>query len=102
MEKFSLSKKLVYIIGGSGQLGKEIVKTFAEANAKIILLDIKEEFAKNFKKKYLSKIKYHYFDCTNKNYDNIFNEIIKKYGVPNILKSKYHKLLNNLSVVHPE
>ncbi len=84
MEKFSLAKKLVYIIGGSGQLGKEIVKTFAEANAKIILLDIKEEFAKNFKKKYLSKIKYHYFDCTNKNYDNDFNEIIKKNGVPNI------------------
>ena len=41
-------KKNIYILGGNGLIGKELVKLYAKENVKIIVLDI---MFKNFQKK---------------------------------------------------
>ena len=74
---FSLKKKLVFIIGGSGLIGSQTIKCLSTYHAKIINLDIK----KNKITKYNE-----FFDCTDK--DNLeinYLKIIKKFGVPDIL-----------------
>ena len=44
MKNFFLNKKLAFVVGGSGQIGKEIVKIFSEAGATVISLDIKKKY----------------------------------------------------------
>ena len=59
LENFNLSNKLVFLVGGNGQIGSEVVKFLKDCEAKIIILD-------NEKLKTKSKnIKYHYFNCAN-------------------------------------
>ena len=39
LEKFKLKKKLVFVVGGLGAIGQEIVKATLDAGAKTIILD---------------------------------------------------------------
>ena len=39
LEKFKLKKKLVFVVGGLGVIGQEIVKATSDAGAKTIILD---------------------------------------------------------------
>ena len=80
LENFNLSNKLVFLVGGNGQIGSEVVKFLQDCEAKIIILD-------NEKLKIKSKnIKYHYFNCS-----NVFSikknvlKLVKVYGCPDIL-----------------
>ena len=70
MKKFRLDNKLVFILGGSGQIGTSISNLIAKAGGKVLILD------KNRKSslKLLNELKknnfdsyYSYFDCSNLN-----------------------------------
>ena len=58
LSKF-LNKKIAYIVGGSGFIGREVSKALADSGAKVINLDINNAFKK--------KIKFEHFDCSNTN-----------------------------------
>ena len=51
--------KNVYLLGGNGLIGKELIKLYNNKYSNVIVLDIKTE--KPIKKK---KVKYVKFDCT--------------------------------------
>ena len=42
LNKFKLNNNIAYIIGGTGTIGKEVVKYFCEASAKLSFLTKKE------------------------------------------------------------
>jgi len=74
---FSIKNKTVFIIGGSGLIGKETIKCLLDYGAKIINLDIKRN---NGCKNNI------FFDCSDsKNLKSNYLAIIKKFGVPKIL-----------------
>lgn len=74
-------KKNVYILGGNGLIGKELVKLYIRENIKIIILDIKKNNLWKMKK----NVVFRKFDCTNlKVIKNSLNEIFKKNGKPDI------------------
>jgi len=74
---FDVSNKNVIILGGTGLLGKEIVKSFASLGANITILDNKKYTDKIFKFK--SKINYEYFNIKDDLHLNTkFEKIIKK------------------------
>ena len=43
-EKFNLKNKTAFVVGGSGLIGKEVVHALADFGAKVIILDIKNNF----------------------------------------------------------
>ena len=43
MKNFFLNNKLAYVVGGSGQIGKEIVKIFSDAGGKKGVLMVHEK-----------------------------------------------------------
>lgn len=72
-------KKNIYILGGNGLIGKELVKLYIKENVKIIILDITAE---NFLKK-SNKIKFIKFNCTkNKTSQKKLKEIFYINGKP--------------------
>ncbi|MDC0533539.1 SDR family oxidoreductase [Candidatus Pelagibacter sp.] len=86
LNKFSLKNNIAYIIGGNGIIGKEVVKYFCEAYAKVIILDQKKDdlFLKKLKYKY--DISFKKFDVSNLNkIEKNLLKIFKNYGEPNIL-----------------
>ena len=82
--KFGLKKKKVFVIGGSGLLGKEIVKLLLENSAMVINLDLIDK--KSLIKK--KNLKNYFFQKLNvadiENLDKNLESIIKKFGCPNI------------------
>ena len=81
LDKFKLSKKTAYVVGGSGTIGTEICIALSDAGAKIVNIDIKEN-------KYLkSKKNIHFFNFDIKkikNSENCLKKIKTKFGSPNI------------------
>ena len=72
----SLKKKLVFIVGGSGLIGKDTIKCLVSYKAKVVNLDIKKFH--NFKNN-------EFFDCSDtKNLEENYLKIIKKYGIPDV------------------
>lgn len=68
-------KKIVFIIGGSGLLGKKIQDKLNRQKYEIINLDIKK-----------SGKKFVYFDCSETlNLESKINRIIKKFNTPDVL-----------------
>ena len=43
IQKFSLSNRVVFIVGGMGLIGKEITKVISDAGAKVIIIDFSKE-----------------------------------------------------------
>lgn len=86
MNKFKLTNKLSFIVGGAGLVGKEITKLATQAGSKIIILDVnKFESNKLVNKISNNKLKFHYFDCSDSsNIENNFKKILKKYGCPDV------------------
>ena len=74
---FSVKNKTVFIIGGSGLIGKETSNCLLEHGAKIVNLDIRKN----------NKLKNNvFFDCSDsKNLKDNYLSIIKKFGTPKIL-----------------
>jgi 3-oxoacyl-[acyl-carrier protein] reductase len=80
-KKFLLNKKNIFLIGGYGLIGKEVVKLFLSHGAKIVILD-------NAKKKFFLKKNcfYSYFDCTEIDVlDEKISKLVKKFGLPDAL-----------------
>lgn len=74
-------KKNIYILGGNGLIGKELVKLYIKENVKIIILDI---IAEDFLKKN-NKIKFIKFNCTkNKTSQKKLKEIFYINGKPDV------------------
>jgi NAD(P)-dependent dehydrogenase (short-subunit alcohol dehydrogenase family) len=74
---FSLKNKLAFVIGGSGLIGKEVVKCLLQYRATVINLDIK--------KNRLCKENI-FFDCSDLfNFESNYLKVIKNFGVPHIL-----------------
>lgn len=79
LDKFSLEGKVAYITGGVGLLGAEITKAFAEAKAKVVILDINENKGRESVEQLVKKgldVYYEKFDVTdlmgiNANIDNL-------------------------------
>lgn len=68
-------KKIVFLVGGSGLIGKEIFKIYNRKNFKVINLDIKEYGNSHV-----------YFDCTNlKTIQGQLSKLFLKFGVPDVL-----------------
>ena len=43
LNKFRIDKKIAYVVGGLGLIGKEVAKAYAMAGAKVIVLDNKKK-----------------------------------------------------------
>ncbi len=79
---FNNKKKIAFVIGGDGLIGREICKVLEFSGSKVISLDRKYNPKKRLKKKLLFK---RYFDCSD--YENLksnFEKIIFEFGTPNI------------------
>ena len=70
-----LNKK-AFILGGSGLIGSAVIKKLTQYGCKIVNLDIKNN--KKLKCNYLK------FDCTNKNIQQNYSKVVKKFGLPDI------------------
>jgi NAD(P)-dependent dehydrogenase (short-subunit alcohol dehydrogenase family) len=94
-----LRNKKVFIIGGSGLIGHEIVKLLLENYAFVINLDIADK-KKKLKQQQLKNYYFQKFDISDlENLDNNIEKIVKKFGCPNIfINSSYPVTANwNLS-----
>lgn len=73
-----INNDLIFIIGGLGLIGKEVVKAFKKKKIKTVVFDIKENSLK----------KLNYVQLSNFDLESIelnLNHAFKKYGTPNIL-----------------
>ena len=76
---FSLKDKIIFITGGSGNLGTDFTKTLLDAKAKIVVLDIND----SEKIKVSENLKYFNLDITKKEEIKEVLEIVKKeWGIP--------------------
>tara|TARA_B100000767_G_scaffold23606_1_gene20902 strand:- start:233 stop:1027 length:795 start_codon:yes stop_codon:yes gene_type:complete len=77
---FNLKGHEVYIVGGNGLIGSQIVKALEDFGAKITVFDLDLRGKKN-----ISKTKYVKFNCGNeKNIKNFFINYIKKNKCPDV------------------
>ena len=88
--KFNLKSKKVFIVGGSGLLGNEIIKLLLENYASVINLDIFDK-KKDLTKKHQKNYNFQKFDISDlENLDKNIEHITKKFGCPNIfINSSY-------------
>lgn len=81
LEKFNLNKKIAFVLGGSGTIGKEACIALLDAGAIVVNIDIK----KNKLTLHENKIKFEYFDVKNlKNFEKFLKKTVIKYGIPEI------------------
>jgi len=86
IKNLKFKNKKIYILGGSGLLGSEVLKELAVTEGRIIVLDLKFPKKKIIKnKKNYENIKFVNFDCSKlNNIEFKIKKIFKKYGCPNI------------------
>ena len=77
---FNLRGYEVFIVGGNGLIGSQVVKAFEEFGAKITVFDIDVKNKKN-----CLTTRYIKFDCSNdKNIKNFFTNYLKKNKCPDV------------------
>ena len=98
LAKYNLKGKKVFVVGGSGLIGSEIVKLLLESSATVTNLDLVNNYSVNTKKNLLNNYLYQNFDVANlKNLDKKINFIIKKFGCPDIfINSSWNYTVNYL------
>jgi len=84
---FDVSKEIVVITGGSGQLGIQYSKTFLESNSLVASLDLKKNnFVKELEKKYNHKYLFIKCDLTSKSsIEDASKTIESSLGKPTVL-----------------
>jgi NAD(P)-dependent dehydrogenase (short-subunit alcohol dehydrogenase family) len=76
INKFKLVGKTAFVVGGMGLIGVEVVKALADAEARVVVLDINEN--KIFNRE---NVKYEFFDATKLKDISLFVALMKeKYG----------------------
>ena len=75
-----MKKKIIYVVGGSGLLGSEVVRQIDKSLFKVVVLDIKQNLKQN------SNVYFHKLDCTKLRLikKKIIN-CIEKFGKPDVL-----------------
>ena len=92
--RLRIQGKLAFIVGGSGLIGNEIVKTFLKEGAKVVILDVcKNIDFKKINSEYEHRCHYHFFDCKKLSLiEKYIFSLCKKYGCPDIfVNSSYPK-----------
>ena len=91
---FNFNNKRIYVLGGSGLIGTQIVKSLLKLGAKVISLDL----VNNFKNK-SNNLYYVKFDILNSLSDNYtVNDLFSKYGKPYaFINCSYPKITNGKS-----
>ncbi len=88
LQKFSLSNKIAFVVGGLGLIGREVSIAFAMAGAKTIVLDVDAKKGKLFYEEIYSKgynLTFELFDCTDMDQiEKNFAELIKKNDCPEV------------------
>ncbi len=86
-----MKKKLVFIVGGNGVIGSEIVKKFNNLKKyEVIVLDIKRN--KNYDRRVIQV----YFDLGNTtNIQKNIKKIVKKFGCPDIFINSSYPITKN-------
>jgi len=88
LKKFRLDKKIAFVIGGVGLIGREVSSAFSSAGAKTVILDINQKKGDDLVNKLLKvglRASFSPFDCSDmENLDSNFSDVVKKFGVPNI------------------
>jgi len=90
-ELFSLKNSVAIVTGGTGYLGQEITKGLAEAGARVYVLDIDKELAKNFLMSLPQKLDVKFMACDislKTNIDSVFEKIFDE-------EKKIEILVNN-------
>lgn len=83
--------KIAYILGGSGLIGKEILKKISLYMSKVIILDIKKPNINS-----INNVKFIRFDCSDyKNLDKRILKIIKENGIPKIFINTSYPVSKN-------
>ena len=78
MKYFNLSKKNVFVVGGSGLIGHTLCKVLTDLEGNVFNLDILDRFNKN--------VKFIKFDASKRlQIEKKLNLIFKKYGTPDVL-----------------
>ena len=84
VNKFKVTDKVAWIVGGLGLIGKEVVKALCSAGAQTIILDIAEKNGVDFEnhiKEKGSNASYEKLDCSDlENMDTNFSALLDKYG----------------------
>lgn len=81
LNKFLLKGKTAFVTGGVGLIGTEITKALADAEAKVIILDIDQKKAEKIKKELKGKVEIENFDITNlSQVEREIDKLNKKYG----------------------
>jgi len=91
---FNFNNQCIYVLGGSGLIGTQIVKNLLRLGAKVISLDIVNNF--NNKSNNFHYVK---FDILNSLSDNYaVNDLFNKYGKPHaFINCSYPKITNGKS-----
>ena len=78
-----INNKKVFLIGGEGLIGIKIKQKLVDLNCQVYSLDINPNIKE--KNKQTSNINYIKFDVSERNYQIKFENLIHKYGCPDIL-----------------
>ena len=81
---FNFKNKKVLILGGSGLIGKDIVKNYLALGAKVRVIDINNKVIKNLKVGKKSNLSYNFLDLSNNLSKEIIINSLKGFGCPNI------------------
>jgi len=88
LNKFRLDNKTALVVGGMGLIGKEVVKAFALAGAKTLILDVQDQSGSKFVKEMQSRgytVTFKSFDCSDmKKLNNNYSVILEEHGPPEI------------------
>lgn len=84
LDKFSLKGNVAFVTGGVGLIGTEVTKALADAGAKVVILDIDQQKAKDLQSELKNRgldIEVEKFDVTDlPKIDESIAELQKKYG----------------------
>ena len=73
LDKFKLTDKNVFVVGGMGLIGTDIVLSLCEAGANVTIIDVVEGNVLN--------VNYEYFDITKlENINSFLRLLTEKYG----------------------
>ena len=88
LEKFRMNRKITFVLGGLGLVGKEVSAAIASAGATTVVLDVNDSKGQAFENELRGKsyeAAFRYFDCSDmKQLDNRFSKLTEEFGCPDV------------------